>query len=65
MKCNLEYYFTAGDVEDDSRTGKSTGDAQGKAQRKKAWKVTQTETFLFLQTLAEHKGQHLAAEDIF
>ena len=46
MKCNLEYYFTAGDVEDDSRTGKSTGDAQGKAQRKRL-ESDQTETFYF------------------
>ena len=42
---------------------KSTGDAQGKAQRKRL-ESDQTETSI-LQTLAEHKGQHLAAEDIF
>ena len=32
--------------EDDSRTGKSTGDAQGKAQRKRL-ESDQTETFYF------------------
>ena len=52
MKCNLEYYFTAGDVEDDSRTRKSTGDAQGKAQRKRL-ESDQTETFYFERDAAK------------
>ena len=32
--------------------------------REKGWKVTR-QRLSILQTLAEHKGQHLAAEDIF
>ena len=32
--------------------------------REKGWKVT-SQRLSILQTLAEHKGQHLAAEDIF
>lgn len=62
MKCNLEYYFTAGDVEDDSRTRKVQGMLKEKL-REKGWKVTR-QRLSILQTLAEHKGQHLAAEDI-